>query len=298
MFARVVSIVALALLSTAAVSQNRSALPKGPPVRQFTAACQGKDGWSDPAPPVRVFANVYHVGTCGITALLVASDEGHILLDTGPADAASQIAGNIAALGFKLGDVKWIVTSHEHHDHVGGLAELKRLTGAQLASSALARPSLESGKTSWRDPQAGSIGFTGAAVDKVLKDGEHLVLGPLDLTMHTTPGHAPGSTTWSWRACQGRDCRTVVYADSTTAVSADSYRFSQQSVYVSAFRRSLAKIAALDCDILITPHPGASALHERLAGTQPLVDSQGCRKYAEGAGQRLDSRLAEEGASQ
>lgn len=299
MFARIAALTALALLSTAATSQSRAALPKGPPIKQFTTACQGKDGWSDPAPPARVFGNVYHVGTCGITALLVASDEGHVLIDTGPANAAPQIAANITALGFKLGDVKWIVSSHEHHDHVGGVAELKRLTGAQLASSTLARSALESGKTDWRDPQAGSIeGFPGTKVDRVLKDGEHLILGPIDLTIHTTPGHAPGSTTWSWRSCEGRDCRSIVYADSTSAVSGDHYRFSRQPVYVSAFRRSLDKIAALDCDILITPHPGASAFHERLAGTKPLVDPQACRRYAATAGQALEKRLAEEGASQ
>jgi metallo-beta-lactamase class B len=286
---------ALALLSLAPSASAQTALPDGPSTESFLAACEGKDGWDDPAPPVRIFGNVYHVGTCGITVLLLASDAGHVLLDTGTAVAAPLVAANIEALGFVLSDVEWIVTSHEHHDHVGGLAELTRQTGAQIASSPLAKRPLETGQPDWRDPQAGSIDpFEGAPVDRVLRNGEHLVLGPLDLTMHTTPGHAPGSTAWSWRSCEGEVCRNVVYADSVSAVSADDYRFSQQATYVDAFARSLGKVAALPCEILITPHPSASALHERLAGTQPLANPEACLNYALQAQSALEARLARE----
>jgi len=289
------SLLALAILSLTPSASAQSKLPEGPPVKGFLAACEGNDGWEEPAPPVRIFGNVYHVGTCGIVALLVASDEGHVLLDTGPAGVASQVAANIQALGFQLSDLKWIVTSHEHGDHVGALAELKRLTGAQLAASPLAKRPLETGETDWRDPQAGSIeGFEGATVDRVMRNGEHLVLGPINLTIHTTPGHAPGSTSWSWRSCEGETCRNMVYADSISAVSSDEYRFSQQATYVDAFARSLGKIAGLPCEILITPHPAASALHERLAGTQPLADQEACLNYALKAQSALEARLAQE----
>ena len=293
MSAKVASLFALVALASSASAQTE--LPEGPSVETFLAACEGKDGWEDPSPPVRIFGNVYHVGTCGITVLLVASDEGHVLLDTGTAGSAPLVAANIEALGFDPADVEWIVTSHEHHDHVGGLAELKRRTGAQVASSPLAQRPLETGKPDWRDPQAGSIeGFEGAPVERVMRNGEHLVLGPIDMTIHTTPGHAPGSTTWSWRSCEGETCRDVIYADSTSAVSADDYRFSQQATYVDAFARSLGKIAALPCEILITPHPSASALHERLAGTRPLADPQACYNYAVEAQSALEARLAQE----
>src|SRR5690606_24196624 len=141
-------------------------------------ACEGKDGWEEPAPPVRIFGDVYHVGTCGITVLLLASHGGHVLLDTGPASAAPLVASNIEALGFKLADVEWIVTSHEHFDHAGGIAELKRRTGAQIASSPLAQRPLETGKPDWRDPQADSLDpFEGAPVERVMRNGEHLTLG-------------------------------------------------------------------------------------------------------------------------
>lgn len=284
---------ALAALPWAASAQSE--LPAGPSKETFLAACEGKDGWDEPAPPVRIFGNVYHVGTCGITVLLVASGGGHVLLDTGTAAAAPLVAANIEALGFELGDVEWIVTSHEHFDHVGGLAELKRRTGAQLAASPVASRPLETGQPDWRDPQAGVLEpIEGVPVDRVMRNGERLVLGTIELTMHTTPGHAPGSTSWTWRSCEGETCRNMAYADSVSAVSADEYRFSQQAVYVDAFARSLGKIAALPCDILITPHPSASALHERLAGTRPLANPDACLEYALGGQAGLEARLARE----
>jgi metallo-beta-lactamase class B len=294
MFARVAFFSALALMTAGATSP--ATLPKGPPASQLTAACEGKDGWNDPAPPVRVFGNTYYVGTCGITALLVASDAGHVLVDTGTREAAPLVAANIRALGFSLEDVKWIVTSHEHHDHVGGVAELKRLTGAQVAAVPLAKVALEQGKVEWRDPQAASAEpFPAVAVERVIRDGEHLILGPLDLTAHTTTGHTTNSTSWSWRSCEGAECRNVVYADSVTAVSSEGYKFSEHAVMVDAFARSLGKIAGLPCDILLTPHPGASGLFDRLAGKRPLVDPDACLHYAEAGQSALERRIKDEG---
>lgn len=295
MFVRIAALIGLTLLTTAAGTPPRVALPAGTPVPRFLAACQGKDGWSDPAPPVKVFANVYYVGTCGITALLVASDQGHVLLDAGTAEAAPQVAANIRALGFKLEDVEWIVSSHEHFDHAGGLAELKRLTGARFAASPLAAAALERGTPDWRDPQLGSIrDFAAVKVDRIMRDGEHLTLGPLDLTMHTTPGHAPGSTSWTWRSCEGSACRDMTYIDSVSAVSSDTYKFSQQRVYVDAFARSLGKIAGLPCEVLITPHPSASGLFDRLAGKKPLADADACFNYALAGQATLEQRLKDE----
>jgi metallo-beta-lactamase class B len=284
---------ACALLGACAPATAQGDLPAGPTSAEFAAACEGKDGWTDPSPPVRIFGNVYHVGTCGITVLLVAGDEGHVLIDGGPVEAAPLVAANIEAFGFRLADVEWMVTSHEHHDHVGGVAELKRLTGARLAARAGAKAPLEQGVADWRDPQA-AIGnrFPGAPVDRVMRDGEHLVLGNLDLTLHATPGHSPGSTSWSWRSCNGRDCRNIVYADSVTAVSADGYQFSRQRLYVDAFARSLGRIAALPCDILLTPHPGASRMHERIAGREPLADAEACVNYAVAGQAALEARVA------
>jgi metallo-beta-lactamase class B len=258
-------------------------------------ACAGKDGWSDPAPPARIAGNVYYVGTCGIASVLVISPKGHILIDGATGEAAPLIAANIRKLGFDPKAVKIILSSHEHLDHAGGLAALKRLTGARLLARAEGRAGLESGATDPADPQAGTIaGFEGVKVDGLIRDGEVVRLGGLALTAHATPGHTAGSTSWSWRVCERGACRTIVYADSLTAVGPDSYRFADHPALTGRFRASFAKVAALRCDILITPHPGASNLFERLAGRAPLADRTACATYAAAATKRLDERLARE----
>jgi len=264
---------------------------------EWHAACDGKDKWTDPAPPLHIFGNVYDVGTCTITALLITSRKGHVLLDAGPAESAQSIAANIERLGFKLTDVKLIGGSHEHVDHAGGIADLQKSTGATVMASAGAYNAYETGIVDKSDPQFGlNPAYPGADVGMILWDGLMVDEGPLHLTAHTTPGHSPGSTSWSWRACENRRCLTIVYADSLTPVSRDDYRFSDHKAYVAKFRRSIAEIGRFDCDLLITPHPGASNLIDRLDGKAPLVDSNGCKAYAAQGRAALDARLAKEGA--
>lgn len=298
-----IALAALALLGLAAPAapQVVAALPKGAPIARLQQACKpdldasDSRNWAIPAPPIKVFGNVYLVGTCAISVVLIVSPQGHVLIDAGPPAAAPLVIANIRELGLRPEDVKWMVTSHEHYDHVGALAEIKRLTGAQLAASTLAQPALEGGKSTWRDPLVGGTQpFVGAKVDRVMHSGEHLVLGPLDLTLHSTPGHAPGSTSWTWQSCEGATCRQIAYIDSLTTVSNETYKFSQNRVYTDAFARSLGTVASLPCDILITPHPGASKLHERLAGRGALVDPQACLTLATGAQAALEARIKQE----
>lgn len=263
---------------------------------EWHSACDGKQGWSEPAPPLHVYGNTYDVGTCTITALLITSPKGHILLDAATADAAPSIAANIERLGFKLSDVKLIGTSHEHYDHVGGVAELQRRTGATLMAMPAAFVTLESGKVDKDDPQFGMHEpFPGAKVGIMLTEGFVARQGPLRLTTYSTPGHAPGSTTWSWRSCEEKKCVTIVYADSVSAVSSDAYRFSAHRSYVGEFKNSLRKIGSLPCALLVTPHPSASNFIDRLDGKAPLISKGQCKEYALRGRAALEERLAREG---
>jgi metallo-beta-lactamase class B len=112
-----------------------------------------------------------------------------------------------------------------------------------------------------------------------------------------TPGHTAGAMSWQWVSCDSDICRTIVYADSLSPVSRDDYRFSDHPALVQQFRDSIAKVAALDCDILLTPHPSASKLDERLALGKPLLDPGGCKAYAAQLTKNLDNRLAKEAAA-
>ncbi len=264
----------------------------GPALAQ---ACVGRDGWSDPAPPARIFGNTFYVGTCGITVLLIALPDGLVLIDGATAEAAPGIADNIRRLGFDLRDVRTILISHEHVDHVGGVAALQRLTGAQVVARAQARAGLESGTVDPGDPQAGTIpGFEGFRVDRVVEDGDEIGRGHSRIIAHRTPGHTPGSTSWRWDSCENDVCHGFVYADSISAVGPDTYRFTDNPELIARFRSSFDRIESLWCDILVTPHPSASNLFPRLAGSAPLVDQGACPAYAESGRQRLEARLARE----
>lgn len=291
----------LALLVLAGCApQTQSAAPAAPAPtgKAIAEACAAREGWSDPAPPAKIFGNSYYVGTCGITAILIDAPGGLVLIDGATEEAAPSILANIRALGFDPKNVRTLLATHEHLDHVGGLKTLQDATGAKVFARREAVATLTSGEPAAIDPQRGAIPpFKGVTVSNELRDGEALPIADIGLTLHATPGHTPGSTSWTWKSCEGTDCRTIAYVDSLSAVSADSYRFSDHPDYVAMLRATFAKVPTLPCDILITPHPGASNLFARLKGDAPLVDANGCRTYAEGAAKRLDERLAKEAAA-
>jgi metallo-beta-lactamase class B len=288
------SITAAVLLCGVALSacaiDSRAAAPT-----ELAATCRGKDGWRDPAPPVRIDTNVYFVGTCGITSLLITSDAGHVLIDTAEAEAVPQILANIKRLGFNPTEIKWLLASHVHFDHVGGHAAMQAATGAKIAALPDQARELEQGEPMPDDPQHGVIkGITPVKVDLRMTDGGTLTIGTNRLTAYATPGHTRGSTSWAIQTCPTGNCAGILLADSTNPISAQGYRFTADAEWVGRFRSGVSRIAALPCAILITPHPGASRLFERLSGDAPLADASACLAYSAEGLDRMERRLAAE----
>lgn len=257
-----------------------------------------RTSWITPAPPVQVYGNTYNVGTCGITALLVSSPQGHVLLDSGMPEAADMVLANIRALGLDPADVEWVLSSHEHIDHVGATAAILRQTGARAALLTAAQAPMASGRSLPDDPQAADLpSFEGFSASRVMRDGEVLEYGPLAFTIHATPAHSPGSTSWTWQSCADGVCRTIAYADSASTPAAPGYRFGDHPDYVAQVRRGFDAIGALPCDILVTPHPSQSALDERMASGM-LAQPEACATYAREATARFDAMLGRELAGQ
>jgi metallo-beta-lactamase class B len=293
---------ALVLLSALTVPQDPTTLRPDP-----DKVCDSCTAWNAPREPFKIFGNSYYVGTDGLSALLVTSDAGHVLLDGGLTQSAAAIDRNIRALGFRTQDVRWILASHAHYDHVGGIAALQRASGATVAMSAPGVQALVAGGPPVDDPQYG-IGVSANAFPPVsntraVGDGEVLRVGPLAITAHLTPGHTPGGTSWTWQSCEGTRCLNIVYADSLTPVSADGFRFTGgdgRPDITATFRHTLDKVAGLPCDIIVSTHPGATGLAAKLkrrdsgAGVEAFIDSNGCRVYAAAARVSLDRRIAEE----
>jgi len=301
MFARTaLAALALALVPACAPPADTPRLPAPAETRAQGAAlaqaCEGRDGWADPAPPAHIYGNTYYVGTCGIAVLLVTTPDGHALIDGAVNEAVPGILANISALGFDPRDVKLIVGSHEHYDHMGGFAALKAATGARLLISDGARRSVETGAVDAADPQFGLIeGMIPVAVDGAVRGGEPVAVGGgLMLTPVATPGHTDGGTSWTWQSCEGAECVSFAYVDSLSAVSRDGYRFADHPERVAPFRSTFARVAAMPCDILVTPHPSFASLFARLSGAEPLRNPAACRELAAMMEARLDTRLAEE----
>jgi len=264
------------------------------------AQCPSCADWSVPHPPIRIFGNTWFVGTNGLSAILITSPEGHILIDGGLPVSASSVVANIRTLRFLVEDVRLIVNSHAHYDHAGGIAELQRASGAEVAASPASARWIRSGKSWPDDPQFGiAFSYPPAPVVRTITDGETLRVGPLAVTAHFTAGHTPGGTTWSWRSCEGLVCKDIVYADSQSPISADGFFFTRSKEYPTAladFEHGFDVLEHISCDILITPHPSVSGLWERVeSGT--LTDSGACKRFAAGAREALAKRVAVERAS-
>ncbi|MFT4047692.1 MAG: subclass B3 metallo-beta-lactamase [Solimonas sp.] len=271
-------------------------------------SCDVCGQWNEPVDPFRLYGNTFYVGAKGVSSVLVTSPEGHILIDGGLPESAPLIAQNIVELGFKFEDVKIIVNSHAHFDHAGGIAELARESGAQVVTSPWSAMVLRSGgQFSAGDPQAGTLPrYPTWTHPQTVVDGGEITLGPLRLTAHYTGGHTPGGTTWTWQSCDNNNhCLNMVYADSLTPEAAPGFRFTGNKTYrtvLADFEHSFQTIDALPCDILMTPHPDASALwvrreaQEEGGGVNPYIDPDACHNYVAIARLALQKRLAQEQA--
>ncbi|GGC84199.1 subclass B3 metallo-beta-lactamase [Undibacterium terreum] len=260
------------------------------------------DSWTTPQEPFRIFGNSYYVGVHGLSSVLVTSDQGHILLDGALPESADKIAASIRALGFKLEDVKFILNSHAHFDHAGGIAKLQRLSGATVAASPSAIQAMMQGHVGEDDPQAGNATpYPPVVGTRAVHDGETLTVGPLAVTAHFTPGHTPGGTSWTWKSCEGKRCASIVYADSINPVSVADFKFTDNDNYPNAIRDlegSFATLSKLPCDILISVHPEFSGMWAKLARTTSEKNGffvpRACRKYVGVFKESLRKRIAAE----
>jgi metallo-beta-lactamase class B len=268
------------------------------------SSCANCPVWNRPQQPFRIYGNTYYVGPHGLTSILLTSEAGHVLIDGALPESVPQVVANIRSLGFRIEDVKLIVNSHVHFDHGGGIAGLQRLSGAKVAASPWSAEVLTKSGVGEGDPQFGVISPV-ALVPRAdtLRDGQILRIGDIRLTAHFTPGHTPGGTSWTWKSCENGRCLNLVYSDSMTPVSSDEFRFSDSREYPTAvrdFKKSFAFLRTAPCDILLTSHPEASGLWQRLERRQkgvrpdPLISPNACKQLAMRAAEQLRRRLESE----
>lgn len=250
-----------------------------------------------PIEPFRIVGNIYYVGASNIASYLIATSQGLILLDTGTREMLPMVQSSIVELGFRLQDLKILLTSHAHWDHVEGHAAMKRATGAQVMAIAEEAPALSSGKDR---SAAGDLGWEPVTIDRVLHDGDDVVLG--DVTMHAllTLGHTPGCTTWTTTARDsGRSYSVVFICVPQAAAGVKLLGSKQQPTLADDLARSLRVLKALSPDIYLDGHPEdilAGKIARLRAGEipNPLVDHAGYRKYLADCEADLQRRLQQE----
>lgn len=268
------------LLALSALAPASAAEPL-PQAQAYTT----RESWRQPIAPVRIAERTWHIGTEGLTALLLKTDDGAILIDGGVAQAANMLLANLRALGVAPGELRLILTSHAHGDHAGPLAAVQRATGAQVLASA---------ESAWLLAQGGSddlhfgdeILFPPVRTDRLVHDGEVVELGGLRLTAHLIPGHTPGSTAWTWTDTRDGRAVRIAYVDSLTAPGYTVHGNPRIPKLPADYARSFELVRQLPCDLLLTPHPDASGwvYADGKATQEKPMD---CRAYADGAERNL-----------
>lgn len=215
------------------------------------------DNWGRPIEPFQIADHSWYIGTEGLAAILIKTNEGAILVDGGIPDASQMLLKNMKKLGVKPDDLKWIVYSHAHHDHAGPIAELKRKTRAKIASNAeSATLAARGGKG---DIHFGDkVPFESFKTDRLLMDGEIINSGNIDLKVHFTPAHTPGSHSWTWTDTKDGKPVHIAYVDSLSAPGYKLVNNPRYPLIVEDYRRGIEKVKSLPCDVLMTPHPEAS----------------------------------------
>ena len=259
---------------------------------------QSDPTWRQPFDAVRIVGNVYYVGTRGLSSFLIVTPAGGIIIDSGEAESVPFIRASVEKLGFRLSDIKWLLPGHAHFDHVGGLADLQRLTGAQVAAMAADRQALESGV----DRSAlGASGWKAVKVDRVVHDGEAVTLGGATLTAHLTPGHTQGCTTWTMEAVQDGKKYQVAFVCSVS-INDGVHLVGNTRVpaiaeqYAQAFR-ALHDIKA---DVFVAEHGSVFGLEEKARraaanpAVNPFVDPEGYQRFVRSSEQAYLKQLADD----
>lgn len=244
---------------------------------------------SEAVEPFRILGNIYFVGASNIASYLITSSEGHFLLDTGVQGMTDDIKRNVEALGFKMTDIKVILSSHAHFDHIQGHAIMQRMTGAQVFALEADADALEAGK------DLSPLGFEGwepVKVDRRLQDGEAIQLGEVTLTPTWAPGHSPGCTTWSMQTQDaGEDFDVVFFGCNGPNDGVQLINNPRFPTLVEDALFGFDNMAKLQADIYLTGHPqapfeGIEHLMRVQARPHPLLNQQPWAEFI--AARKLD----------
>jgi len=250
----------------------------------LTLAAGGQDAWYEPFPGHRVIGNVYYVGSKDLASYLITTPEGHMLINSGFEKTVPLIRASVESLGFKMGDIKILLASHAHSDHVAGHALMRELTGAKVYVMRGDDAVIANGGK-------GQYLYTTSRwqpckVDRVLNDGAEVKLGGVTLVARSTPGHTRGCTTWTWRVeDKGKNYNVVVIGSPNVNPGFQLVDNKDYPEIAKDFAKTFAVLKALPCDVFLGAHGSYYGMVERYesakqgSGGNPFVNPDGYRNY-------------------
>jgi metallo-beta-lactamase class B len=242
----------LASLSTPSFAQN----VKEPKVTN--------NEWSQPYKPFRIVGNVYYVGTYDLSCYLIVTTKGSILINTGLAASASMIKSNVEALGFKLTDIKILLTTQAHYDHVGAMAEIKKMTDAEMWADEKDAGVLADGGASDYEWGKSGMSFAPIKVDKRLKNGDVIKLGDAQLTLLHHPGHTKGSCSYLMDVTDNGKTYKVFIANMPTIITNE--KLSNIALYpeiAKDYASTFDAMKKVDFDLWLSSHAGQFNMHSK-----------------------------------
>jgi metallo-beta-lactamase class B len=253
------------------------------PAQPATVPSTASD-WTTPETPFKIVGPIHYVGTKDLAAYLIATPEGHILLDGAVPSMAGEIEKSIRTLGFKPEDIRILLITQAHFDHAGTLAHFATRSHGSVrimqGDDALIR---DGGKSDYLFASDARFSFAPAKVDVVLKDGDTIALGGVSLTALRTPGHTPGCATYVMQVTDGGRTYTVVFPGSTSVNPGT--RLVKNPSYpgiADDYRRTFERLASLSPDIFL----GAHASFFDLAGKRARMKTEGARAFVDPEGYR------------
>jgi metallo-beta-lactamase class B len=257
---------------------------------------QGKQGknafagidWNKPFPAHKVIGNVYSVGSEQLGSFLITTPAGHILINSDYEETIPVIRAGVEQLGFKFSDIKILLGSHAHPDHMSGDALFKELTGAKVMAMEQDVPALKNMRQGGKEHP----------IDRVLHDGDTVELGGTVLTAHLTPGHTKGCTTWTLKAQEGGKSYDVVIVGSVSLNAAVLVNNTAYPEIADDFVRSFKTLRSLHADVFLGSHTGFYQMTEKYAklaqgGPNPYIDPQGYQSLIDSSEKAFNDRLAE-----
>ena len=245
---------------------------------------QTNEEWTRPFPPFQIVGNIYWVGSYDLSSYLITTPQGHILVNTGVGDTARQIKKSVEELGFKMADIKILTATHGHYDHVAGLAELKRMTGARVLIAEQDKPLLETGgKADFRFGNTPGAQFEPVKVDDTFKDGEFITLGSTKLMAHLNAGHTKGATSFTLDVRDdGKTFRVVIANMGSINPGVTVSGMPNYPTIGDDYARTFIAQKDMKIDIWLASHASQFQMHEKHKPGDPyspgrFVDPQGFR---------------------